>query len=92
MTKKSMKQELVKAIIGYHDCNDCEACQFKDCCAEEAIASDLIEAGWIKRETAQWEYFPSTGTLYRCSNCKSRVGRRTPWCGQCGAEMEGYVQ
>ena len=92
MTEKEMRQELVRALTGYDGCVDCDSCQFVNCCYERELVNKLWRDGWRKVPTARWEYFPSTGTLYRCSNCKSRIGRRTPWCGQCGAEMEGYVQ
>lgn len=98
MDKKILKQELVKIITGYDDCNDCEVCQFRGCCSEEAIAEDLLEADWTKKEQGQWatRYWNTEDDWgiwnhhsVSCSACGAEFynGSRTPYCPNCGAEM-----
>ena len=48
MVDKELRQELVKVITGYQDCNDCDVCQFKNCCYEKEIAEQLLREGWRK--------------------------------------------
>lgn len=59
------------------------------------IAEYLYNAGHRKQKEGEWVDADPNGSLYRftCSLCrKTKLGKGTPYCPNCGAHMKGGTE
>ena len=59
------------------------------------IAEHLYNAGYRKQSEGEWIDANPSGNLYRftCSLCgKTKLGKGTPFCPNCGSKMKGGAE
>ena len=92
---EKMAEIIEEASCGYgiEGCHRCEFDRAKNIsCAEMRIAKSLYNAGYRKQSEGEWIDADPKGHLYRftCSLCKkTKLGKGTPFCPNCGAKMKG---
>ena len=91
MSKEKQIEEMAKDVT-YSIVWDSDGYATVDCLA---TAQKLHLKGYRKQSEGEWIDADPNGHLYRftCSLCgKTKLGRGTPYCPNCGAKMKGGAE
>ena len=102
MDKQQQVLEMAKDICRVKlNCND--VCNPISACDALKYAEMAVEAGYVKQSEGEWIGYKNVteskrgrtihSTLYKCSLCGARNGRkRNNFCSNCGAKMKGGAE